>query len=62
MSLENVEIVRQAYEAWNDRDLDAAGRCRCHVWTLRNGRAVKLEMYQGTQLALVAAGLSNQSG
>ena len=28
-----------------------------HVWTLRDGRVVKLQMYQGTDEALEAAGL-----
>jgi ketosteroid isomerase-like protein len=30
-----------------------------HVWTLKDGRAQKLEMYQGTQQALAAVGLSD---
>jgi ketosteroid isomerase-like protein len=29
-----------------------------HVWTLRNGKVEKLQMYQGTDEALEAAGLS----
>ena len=29
-----------------------------HVWTLRKGKIQKLEMYQGTETALEAAGLS----
>jgi len=133
MSGENVDLVRQAYEAWNRGDLDAAfgfldpdvevsvppdfpetgtfhGRAEIrrwvenelvaaleevraeperffdagdqvvvfvrysgrgkesgldvrgaivdgHVWTLRDGKALKLRMYQGTGAALEAAGL-----
>ena len=29
-----------------------------HVWTLRNGRAVRLEMYQGTEAAFESVGLT----
>jgi ketosteroid isomerase-like protein len=32
-----------------------------HIWTLREGRAVKLEMYQGTAGALAAVGLKEQA-
>jgi ketosteroid isomerase-like protein len=31
-----------------------------HVWTLRDGKVQKLQMYQGTEKALEAAGLSEQ--
>ena len=31
-----------------------------HVWTLRDGKVQKLQMYQGTEKALEAVGLSDQ--
>ena len=56
MSQENVEIVRQLYEAANQRDFDVY----FERLALRNGQALRMDAFPNKQEALEAVGLSEQ--
>jgi hypothetical protein len=58
MSLANVDVVREALDAYARRDLDAMRALNDpELFTVRNRRVTRICLYQETQQALEAVGV-----
>ena len=59
MSQENIEIIRRGWEPFiATREIRVDMRF-AQMWTLRDGRGIRMQMYASVEEALEAAGLSD---
>jgi ketosteroid isomerase-like protein len=63
VSQENLKVIERVYEDWLANGTFPGAEVQsartAHVWTLREGKAVRLDLYLDRERALGAVGLSD---